>query len=201
MLETTALIHRFTDRVLALALQQARLWLDAGHRIPVAVNISTRSLIDVTFPDRLAALLREFDVPGDMLCIEVTEHTVMTDPETAIEALHRLRALGAKTSIDDYGTGYSSMTYLKQLPVDELKIDRSFVYDMATDPSSHALVASTVELGRNLGLTVVAEGVEDATTHAALQALGCDTAQGYHYARPQPADKLTIGTPAAHAGR
>jgi EAL domain-containing protein (putative c-di-GMP-specific phosphodiesterase class I) len=96
-----------------------------------------------------------------------------------------------KTSIDDYGTGYSSMSYLKMLPIDELKIDRSFVCDMATDSSSHALVASTIRLGHDLGLTVVAEGVEDTTTVDALAALDCNTAQGYHYARPQPADDLT----------
>lgn len=191
VLETTSLIHRFTDRVLGIALDQARAWLDAGHRVPVAVNVSTRSLLDVTFPDRVAQLLSETRVPGELLCIEITEHTVMSDPATTIEALRRIRALGVKTSIDDYGTGYSSMTYLKLLPLDELKIDRSFVHDMAVDHANRALVRSTVELGRNLGLTVVAEGVEDAETHVALHAVGCDLAQGYHFARPLPADVLT----------
>jgi diguanylate cyclase (GGDEF)-like protein len=191
MLETTSLIHRFTDRVLGIALDQARAWLDAGHRVPVAVNVSTRSLLDTSFPDRVAQLLSDTRVPGEMLCIEITEHTVMSDPATTIEALRRIRALGVKTSIDDYGTGYSSMTYLKLLPLDELKIDRSFVHDMAIDHANRALVRSTVELGRNLGLTVVAEGVEDAETHVALHAVGCDLAQGYHFARPLPADVLT----------
>ncbi|MEV6842449.1 bifunctional diguanylate cyclase/phosphodiesterase [Actinoplanes sp. NPDC051411] len=191
MLETTSLIHRFTDRVLGIALEQARAWLDAGHRVPVAVNVSTRSLLDTSFPDRVAQLLSDTEVPGAMLCIEITEHTVMSDPATTIEALRRIRALGVKTSIDDYGTGYSSMTYLKLLPLDELKIDRSFVHDMAIDHANRALVRSTVELGRNLGLTVVAEGVEDAETHVALQAVGCDLAQGYHFARPLPGDVLT----------
>jgi EAL domain-containing protein (putative c-di-GMP-specific phosphodiesterase class I) len=115
----------------------------------------------------------------------------MTDPATTIEALRRIRALGVKTSIDDYGTGYSSMTYLKLLPLDELKIDRSFVHDMAFDHANRALVRSTVELGRNLGLTVVAEGVEDAETHLALHSVGCDLAQGYHFARPLPGEVLT----------
>jgi len=191
VLEATTLIHRFTDRVLTLALGQARTWLDAGHPTPVAVNLSTRSLLEPGFPDRLAALLDQAGVPARLLCIEITEHTVMSDPATAIDALRRIRELGAKVSIDDYGTGYSSMTYLRVLPVDELKIDRTFVRDMVTDPVSHALVASTVTLGHHLGLTVVAEGVEDADTDAALGALGCDTAQGYHHARPQPADALT----------
>jgi diguanylate cyclase (GGDEF)-like protein len=191
VLETTSLIHRFTDRVLVLALGQARAWLDAGHRVPVAVNVSTRSLLDTSFPDRVATLLSDSGVPGELLCIEITEHTVMTDPATTIEALRRIRALGVKTSIDDYGTGYSSMTYLKLLPLDELKIDRSFVHDMAFDHANRALVRSTVELGRNLGLTVVAEGVENAETHVALHAVGCDLAQGYHFARPLPGDVLT----------
>jgi predicted signal transduction protein with EAL and GGDEF domain len=191
VLETTSLIHRFTDQMLAIALAQARSWLDAGHRLPVAVNISTRTLLDTSFPDRVATLLADTRVPGELLCIEITEHTVMTDPATTIEALRRIRALGVKTSIDDYGTGYSSMTYLKLLPLDELKIDRSFVHDMAHDHANRALVRSTVELGRNLGLTVVAEGVEDAETHLALHSVGCDLAQGYHFARPMPADVLT----------
>jgi diguanylate cyclase (GGDEF)-like protein len=191
VLETTSLIHRFTDRVMTIALAQAREWLDAGLRMPVAVNISTRTLLDTSFPDRVATLLADSRVPGEMLCIEITEHTVMSDPATTIEALRRIRALGVKTSIDDFGTGYSSMMYLKLLPLDELKIDRSFVHDMARDHANRALVRSTVELGRNLGLTVVAEGVEDAETHLALAAVGCDLAQGYHFARPLPADVLT----------
>jgi EAL domain-containing protein (putative c-di-GMP-specific phosphodiesterase class I) len=191
VIEATSLIHRFTDQVLAEALAQARRWLDAGHRVPVAVNISTRSLLDAGFGDRLTARLTESGVPAGLLCIEITEHTVMTDPETAIAALRRVRDLGVKTSIDDYGTGYSSMSYLKVLPVDELKIDRSFVCDVAEDTSSRALVASTVELGHNLGLSVVAEGVEDEATVAALGELGCDVAQGYFFSRPVPADELT----------
>jgi diguanylate cyclase (GGDEF)-like protein len=198
VLETTSLIHPFTEQVLTIALQQARAWLDGGHRVPVAVNLSTRSLLDETFPDRLAALLASTGVPGELLCIEITEHTVLADPSTTIEALNKVRAYGVKTSIDDFGTGYSSMTYLKLLPVDELKIDRSFVADMVTDLSSHALVAAAVDLAHNLGLTVVAEGVEDAATADALHKLTCETAQGYHFARPVPAAELTrrfLGVP------
>jgi diguanylate cyclase (GGDEF)-like protein len=191
VLEATTLIHRFTHQVLTQALTQARVWMGMGHRIPVAVNISTRSLLDPGFPARVAALLRQTGVPGDLLGIEVTEYSIMSDPNTAIEALHRLRTLGVKISVDDYGTGYSSMTYLRLLPLDELKIDRSFVQDMSTDHSNRALVTSTVELGHNLGLTVVAEGIEDAPTLAALSEIGCDLAQGYHLARPMPADAIT----------
>ncbi|MBL7255666.1 putative bifunctional diguanylate cyclase/phosphodiesterase [Paractinoplanes lichenicola] len=191
VLEVTNLMHRFTEHVLTIALRQARAWLDAGHRVPVAVNVSTRSLLDPEFPVRVAALLAETGVPGELLSIEVTEYALMSDPDTAIEALNRLRAAGVKSSIDDYGTGYSSMTYLKVLPIAELKIDRSFVLDIAENNSSRALVASTVELGHRLGLTVVAEGVEDEAAAEALREIGCDTAQGYHFARPLTADALT----------
>jgi diguanylate cyclase (GGDEF)-like protein len=188
VLESTSLIHTFTDQILSIALRQARAWRSAGHPIRVAVNVSTRTLLDPGFIDRLVDLLTTHEVPGDQLCIEITEYTVMADPDTAITTLHRIRALGVRISIDDYGTGYSSMAYLKSLPVDELKIDRAFVTDMTTDP---ALVASTIELGHNLGLTVTAEGVEDDATRAALVAAGCDLAQGYFFARPQPAHHIS----------
>ncbi|GIF23380.1 diguanylate cyclase (GGDEF)-like protein [Actinoplanes tereljensis] len=191
VLEVSSLMHRFTTQMLTKALRQARNWLDAGHKITMSVNISTRSLLDATFPGRVADLLTETGVPGPQLCIEVTEYALMNDPDAAIQSLQRLRDLGVKVSIDDYGTGYSSMAYLKVLPVDELKIDRSFVKDIAGDDSSRALVASTVELGHSLGLEVVAEGVEDGESVAALQLIGCDIAQGYHFARPLPAEELT----------
>ncbi|MEV6348203.1 bifunctional diguanylate cyclase/phosphodiesterase [Actinoplanes sp. NPDC051851] len=191
VVESTGLIHRFTDRVLDIALRQAGAWLTAGHRVPVAVNVSTRSLLDPTFPERVGAALLAAGVPGELLCVEVTEHSVMSDPSTAIEALRRIRELGVKTSIDDYGTGYSSMSYLRLLPADELKIDRSFVMGITADAGSRALVASTVDLGHSLGLVVVAEGIEDQETADALTSLGCDTAQGYHFARPMPAADLT----------
>jgi diguanylate cyclase (GGDEF)-like protein len=191
VLEGTSLVRRFTTQVLDLALAQARTWVDAGHHIPVAVNVSTRCLLDATFADGVADALATADVPGTMLCIEITENTVMSDPERAIEVLHRIRALGVKTAIDDFGTGYSSMAYLKILPVDEIKVDRSFVRDMATERSNYVLVESAVDLGHNLGLAVVAEGVENEPIVAALQELGCDVAQGYHFARPLPAHELT----------
>jgi EAL domain-containing protein (putative c-di-GMP-specific phosphodiesterase class I) len=137
----------------------------------------------------VAQALLEADVPGELLCIEITENTVMADPERAIDVLRRVRLLGVKTAIDDFGTGYSSMAYLKILPVDEIKVDRSFVRDMASDRSNYVLVESAVDLGHNLGLAVVAEGVEDEPIAGALRSLGCDMAQGYHYARPlTPAD-------------
>jgi EAL domain-containing protein (putative c-di-GMP-specific phosphodiesterase class I) len=193
VLEGTSLIHRFTAQVLDLALAQTRAWSDDGHRIPVAVNVSTRSLLDDAFPDAIEAALRRAGVPGDLLCIEITENTVMADPDRAVRVLHRIRALGVTTAIDDFGTGYSSMAYLRILPVDEIKVDRSFVRDMDTDHSNFVLVESTVDLGHNLGLVVVAEGVENDSTAAALDELGCDSAQGYHYARPlMPEDFLSF---------
>jgi EAL domain-containing protein (putative c-di-GMP-specific phosphodiesterase class I) len=173
--------------VLDIALGQARQWLDDGHRIPIAVNVSTRCLLDAAFPGTVYRALQAARLPGDLLCIEITENTVMADPDRAIEVLRQIRAMGVTTAIDDFGTGYSSMAYLKILPVDEIKVDRSFVRDMATDHSNYVLVESTVDLGHNLGLVVVAEGVEDEPTVSALQGLGCDIAQGYHYARPLPA--------------
>ncbi len=191
VLESTTLGHRFTAHVLAQALAQTRRWLDEGIRLPVAVNVSTRCLLDERFPDTVARLLAGSNVPGELLCVEITENTVMADPTMTISILRRLRELGAKIAIDDFGTGYSSMTYLKMLPVDELKIDRSFVGDMTADASNVVLVQSAVDLGHNLGLAVVAEGVEDIPTLEMLRGLGCDIAQGYYFARPLPADQVT----------
>lgn len=186
VLESSNLMHRFTARMLDLALRQARTWQDGGYRIPVSVNVSTRSLLDPTFPQTIGNCLREVGVPGTLLCIEITENTVMVNPDRAIDVLRRIRELGVRTAIDDFGTGYSSMAYLKVLPIDEIKIDRSFVRDMATNHGNHVLVESAVDLGHNLGLDVVAEGVEDEPAVTALRNMGCDIAQGYHFARPLP---------------
>jgi diguanylate cyclase (GGDEF)-like protein len=201
VLEGTSLIHRFTAHVLDVALGQVRAWLDAGHRVPVAVNVSTRCLLDAEFPATVTQALARAGVPGHLLCVEITENTVMADPERAIDVLRRIRVLGVKTAIDDFGTGYSSMAYLRSLPLDEIKVDRSFVRDMATDRSNYVLVESAVDLGHNLGLAVVAEGVEDLPTVAALAALGCDIAQGFHFARPLPADDFTAYLATREAAR
>ncbi len=191
VVEDTALSHRFTSYVLANALAQARRWMDQGIRLPVSVNVSTRCLLDPQFPDTVAQRLLAADVPGELLCIEITESTVMADPTRAIDALRRIRAMGARTALDDFGTGYSSMAYLRVLPLDELKIDKSFVADIAGDGSNTALVQSAIDLGHNLGLVVVAEGVETAEVLATLRTLGCDVAQGYHFARPMPAEAFS----------
>jgi diguanylate cyclase (GGDEF)-like protein len=189
-LERTNLVDAFTANVLTGALMQARTWLDQGNGLPVAINVSTRSLLDPQFPEVIAERLLAAQVPGELLCLEITEHTVMANPALAIDILRRIRALGVRISLDDFGTGYSSMAYLKDLPVDELKVDRSFVQDLANGESRNVvLVRSVIELGHNLGLAVVAEGVEDAATMKILRTLGCDVAQGYYLTKPlQPHD-------------
>jgi diguanylate cyclase len=158
--------------------------------LSVAVNISTRSLLDPTFPDQVASQLAARQVSSDRLVLEITESAVMADPARALEVLGRLHTLGVGLAVDDFGTGYSSMAYLKELPVDELKIDRSFVGQMATSPSDSVIVRSTIDLGHNLGLRVVAEGVETQHAWQELSALGCDLAQGYYLGRPMPAAEL-----------
>ena len=189
--EGTGIILRLTERVLGLALAQMRCWLDAGHSVPVAVNLSTRCLLDADLPDLVARLLAEYRVPPQLLRLEVTESAVMGDAARCMEVLQRLHDLGVRLSIDDFGTGYSSMAYLRRLPVDELKVDRSFVLGMTTNSADAVLVRTAIDLGHNLGLTVVAEGVEGAEHVHALRALGCDIAQGYHYARPMLGAALT----------
>ncbi|WP_130504282.1 putative bifunctional diguanylate cyclase/phosphodiesterase [Blastococcus saxobsidens] len=188
--EGTGIILRLTERVLDLAMTQARRWLDAGHPMPVAVNLSTRCLLDAGLPDMVRRLLARHEVPAHLLRMEVTESAVMADATRCTDVLQRLHDLGLRLSIDDFGTGYSSMAHLRRLPVDELKIDRSFVMGMTTSAQDAVLVRTAVDLGYNLGLTVVAEGVEEPEHVAALRALGCDIAQGYHFARPMPAEAL-----------
>jgi diguanylate cyclase (GGDEF)-like protein len=189
--EGTGIILTITERVLRDALAQSRQWMDAGHEIPVAVNLSTRCLLDADFPALVGRLLAEHGVPPSLLRLEVTESAVMGDPARAAEILRRLHELGVSLSIDDFGTGYTSMAYLRRLPVDELKVDRSFVIGMTDNEHDAVLVRTAIDLGHNLGLTVVAEGVEQAAHVSALRALECDVAQGYHYARPMPAADVT----------
>jgi diguanylate cyclase (GGDEF)-like protein len=185
IVEHTTLSHEFTAHVLVAALDQVRAWLDQGINLPVAVNVSPMCLLDEQLPDRIAQKLQSTGVPGDMLCLEITEDTMMANQDQAIDTLRRIGRLGVRIAVDDFGTGYSSMTYLKTLPVDELKVDQSFVHDMGRgDQRCTTLVSSVINLAHDLGLTVVAEGVESEETLAALRNLGCDVAQGNHFARP-----------------
>jgi diguanylate cyclase (GGDEF)-like protein len=189
--ESTGLIAPLSRYVLEVAVDQARAWVDHGMTLGVAVNLSVRNLLEPGLVDRVDRLLAAAGVPPGLLTLEITEGAVMTDPAAAIAVLHQLSGAGVRLSIDDFGTGYSSLAYLKRLPVDEVKLDKSFVIGMTIDPNDAAIVRSTVELARNLGLRMVAEGVEDAETWQALAAMGCELAQGYHLARPMPADQAT----------
>jgi EAL domain-containing protein (putative c-di-GMP-specific phosphodiesterase class I) len=189
--ETTELIARLTFVVLEESIRQAAAWLAGGRRLGIAVNLSVRHLADQKLPGQVNALLVKYGFPAEMLTLEVTESTVMNDPHRAAAVLSSLREYGVKIAVDDYGTGYSSLTYLKRLAVDELKIDRSFISAMTNDPNDQIIVKSTIDLGHNLGLRVVAEGVEDLDTWATLRNLGCDIIQGYVVSRPQPAEAFT----------
>ena len=190
--ESTALIQPLGQFVLETSLNQARRWQEDGLPLHVAVNLSVRNLLEPTLVDRVAELVGRSGVPPGALTLEITESGVMTDPEAAIAVLWGLRRIGVRLSVDDFGTGYSSLAYLKRLPVDEVKLDKSFVLNMTADPHDAAIVRSTIELAHNLGLQLVAEGVEDQETLELLAALGCDLVQGYHLARPMPADQLVL---------
>ncbi|KZF00680.1 hypothetical protein A2J04_12555 [Rhodococcus sp. EPR-279] len=188
--ERTGLIRPLTSYVLTQALAQRRQWMTDGLELSIAVNISTRNLFDDTLIDQVCTALKEFDCPPRRLTVEVTETSAMTDPIGATETLSILHAMGVQVAIDDYGTGYSSLAYIERLPVQELKIDRTFIGGMAHNPAHAAIVRSTVELARTLGLSVTAEGVEDEVTMTALRELRCGRAQGYHLGRPTSADRL-----------
>ena len=186
--EQTGYISAITRWVLARAIEQCGVWERTGLRIRMCVNISARDLrLEDELVHVVSSCLQAAELPAGMLCLEITESALMEDPHVAQVTLRKLRDLGIATSIDDYGTGYSSLAYIKQLAVNELKIDRAFVAGMEADQRNAAIVRSTIELGHNLGLTVVAEGVETDHELAELRRYGCDAAQGYLFARPMPA--------------
>jgi len=199
--EQSGLMRRLTLHVLRLALQQADAWRCAGLDLTVAVNLSASDLLDAQLPGQVELLLSALDLPASLLELEITETVLMADPARAHQVLHALRALGIRIAVDDYGTGYSSLSYLQDLPVDDLKLDRSFVMRSADDPRSAAIVSSTVGLAHALHLRIVAEGVESEAVLEQLTAVGCDLAQGYHLARPQPADQLTAWLTGDRPGR
>jgi diguanylate cyclase (GGDEF)-like protein len=197
--EHTSLIKPLTRRVLEIALKQVAQWRMFELDVAVAVNISTRMLVDDDLPELVLASLDQAGVNPDRLKLEVTESTLLADPEMARRVLQKLHQLGIEISIDDFGTGYSSLAYLAGLPVSEIKIDRSFVSRMSAGSSEAIIVSSTVDLAHNLGLRAVAEGVEDWELLEDLQALGCDVAQGYAIGRPLDGEQTTRHLLAARA--
>ncbi|WP_433796846.1 putative bifunctional diguanylate cyclase/phosphodiesterase [Actinoplanes sp. CA-252034] len=189
--EHAGLMGRLTLQVLDIALAQSRDWRASGLNLIVAVNLSASNLQDTTLPGHVADALARYDVPPAALHLEVTEEILMRDAARATAVLAELRAMGVRLAVDDYGTGYSSLAYLHALPVDDLKLDRAFVTHCDSDPRSAAIVKSTVELAHNLGMRMIAEGVECEAALDRLREWGCDLVQGYHLSRPQPADRFT----------
>jgi len=190
LVEDSGLMRSLTQLVLQLALDQATIWHALGRPLTVAVNLSASSLVDTDLPEQVGLLLAERRLPASALQLEITEKFLMADRDRARSILTRLRDHGIQIAVDDFGTGYSSLAYLRELPIDELKLDRSFVFPMSDDARAAALVFSTIALAHSLGLRMVAEGVENATALTELARHGCDQAQGYHICRPIPAAEL-----------
>jgi len=188
--EDCGLIQPLALWVLHEALQQTVAWHEAGHEFTVSLNLSTRNLLDDDLPGRVAKLLASYQVKPEWLVFEITESAVMEEPEHALATLSKLSKMGIQLSLDDFGTGYSSLAYLKKLPVDEIKIDKSFIKDMELDANDTVIVRSTIALGQNLGMQVVAEGVENVEIWDLLGTLGCDASQGFYLSRPMTAAEL-----------
>ena len=191
---SSSLAAAFTGKVLAEALHQCRSWLRQGHRVPVSVNITAPCLVRPGFALGVAELLERHGVAPELLCLEITEEALVADPAAAAQVLAEIKATGVRVSIDDFGTGFSSLSYLRQLPIDEIKVDRSFVralFPRGTDePADDVLVAAIIDLGHRLGVDVVAEGVEREEELAVLARAGCDTVQGYLHSPPVPAHRF-----------
>ncbi|HET9516609.1 MAG TPA: EAL domain-containing protein, partial [Actinoplanes sp.] len=189
-IEHSELLGPFTRYILDGSLAAASGWSAAGLDLPVSVNVSARSLLDASFPGQVADALKRYRVPAHQLVLEITETVAVSEQEIVDEVLAALRQVGVQLSVDDFGTGYSSLTFLTRVPVDELKIDRSFVARMVESAEAGEIVRSAIGLAHGLNLRVVAEGVETADQRAALLALGCVAAQGYHFCKPLPADRI-----------
>lgn len=183
-------IKTLTDVVLRQAFRQYQAWHQAGVTLNISLNLSARNLHDSGLPARIARLLAAWNVPPASIRLEITESAMLVDPAKAKRILSEFDAMGLGLAIDDFGTGYSSLSYLKQLPVNIIKIDKSFVMNMIRDEDDASIVRATIDLAHNLGLKVVAEGVENEETGSALRALGCDYLQGYHISKPLPADEI-----------
>ena len=200
VIENTELINPLTDFVLATATAQAAEWRQRGWDIPIAVNLSARSVADLSLPGRITRLLTAHGLPASSLELELTESAVLHNPDRAVTVLTQLRELGVRLSIDDFGTGYASVAYLTQLPIDAVKIDQQFIQPMLTDGKAASIVRFTLDLARTLQLEVVAEGVEDEETARRLADMGCDLLQGFAICRPAAAGELEVFF-VAHAPR
>ena len=182
--EQTGLIRPLTRWVIGKALTQLSAWQERGLNIGLSINLSPRNLHEEGLADSIGELMEGRGLRPELITLELTENAIMTDPERALAAIRHLKACGVRLAIDDFGTGYSSLAYLKALPVDEIKIDKSFVMNMADDTNDEVIVRSTIDLAHNLGLSVVAEGVESELHLQTLRGLGCDIGQGFHIGRP-----------------
>ena len=188
--EKTGLITPLSKWVVKNSIEQLSNWIKKGIDLPISINLSVWNLQDPSFFSYVESVLKETYVPADMITFEITESAVMSDPESALKTLQQLSGLGTNLSIDDYGTGFSSLQYLKIMPIDEIKIDKSFVTDMVNYDDDAVIVRSIIDLSHNLGLKVVAEGVETQDVFDILEILSCDVIQGYHISRPVPSDSL-----------
>lgn len=189
--EHCGIIHEITNYVLGESLRQAAAWRASGIRVGLAINVSAIDMVDTDLVDTVAEQLRRHHFPADELILEITDSTVMRDLPSALRTMHALRDMGVRLSIDDFGTGQSSLAQLRSLPVDEIKIDKSFVMRMAQDPDDTVIVRSAIEIGHNMGLTVIAEGVEQTGSLEILRALKCDMVQGYLFSKPIPAQQFS----------
>ena len=189
--EQAGMITPLTNWILDAAFRQCHAWQQAGLAYPLAVNLSALDLYDPELIDRIRGLFSTWGIAPELVHFELTESALMVDPVDALETLLRLKRLDVQLFVDDFGTGQSSLSYLQKLPVDGVKIDQSFVMPMVASGDSAVIVHSTIELGHNLGLKVVAEGVENQAIWERLAALGCDVAQGYFISMPMPAAQFT----------
>jgi EAL domain-containing protein (putative c-di-GMP-specific phosphodiesterase class I) len=190
LVERTALIGPMTQYVLQAAVRQMQFWQTEGIDLRMAVNLSVRNLEEKGLPQRIVDMMRRNDINPAQLEVEVTETALMAAPDRINQALMTLRVQGVTVALDDFGTGHCSLGYLRDLPADTVKLDRSFLVRLDSDERSHVLVGATIETAHRLGFNVVGEGVEEAATLASLRELGCDTGQGYHFARPMPENLL-----------
>ncbi|MBI2214858.1 MAG: EAL domain-containing protein [Acidobacteria bacterium] len=189
--ERTGLVKPMTTKILDIAMAQCRAWQAEGTPISIAVNLSTRTLQESFLPELIESLLDRWKVEPQFLKLEITESSMMSEPDRVISMLEKVHAMGVHLSLDDFGTGFSSLAYLRRLPVDEIKIDKSFVKEMTRNASDAEIVRATIDLAHNLGRQVVAEGIEDADTWAMLRELGCDLGQGYFLSKPLPSAELS----------